>query len=64
MQTVEIPIRLLHRIVESEKTLHSLSEELEDFLLAQDPAFLKKMRSARHAHRLGKVRPLQEFLAA
>lgn len=64
MQTVEIPLKLLHKIVETERTLALVSDELEDFLLAHDPAFLKKMRSARRAHRLGKIRSLQEFLAA
>ena len=62
--TVEIPVRLLHRLVEVERSLASLSDELEDLILARDPAFLKKMRSARHAHRFGKTRSLEEFLAA
>jgi len=59
MQTVEIPVRLLHRIMETERTLLSVSDELEDFLSAHEPAFLKKMRSARREHRAGKTRPLQ-----
>ena len=37
--------------------------QMEDFLLAKDPVFLKKMRAARRAHRLGKTRSLQDFLA-
>ena len=64
MQTVEIPVRLLHRIMETERTLVSVSDELEDFLSAHDPTFLKKMRSARREHRAEKTRSLQEFLAA
>jgi len=64
MQTVEIPVRLLHRIMETERTLVSVSDELEDFLSAHDPMFLKKMRSARREHRAEKTRSLQEFLAA
>lgn len=64
MQTVEIPVRLLHRIMETERMLVSISDELEDFLSAHEPAFLKKMRSARREHRAGKIRSLQEFLAA
>ena len=64
IQTVGIPIKLLQKIVETERTMGSLSDELEDFLLAHDPSFLKKMRSARHAHRTGRTRSLQAFLAA
>ena len=64
MQTIEIPVKLLHRLVETERSFASLSEELEDFLLVHEPLFLKKMRSARRDHRTGKTRSLQEFLAA
>ncbi len=64
MQTIEIPIRLLQRLVETEQSFASLSEELEDFLLAHELTFLKKMRSARREHRAGKTRSLQEFLSA
>ncbi len=64
MQTVEISVRLLHRILEMERTLVLISDEMEDFLSAHEPAFLKKMRSAHREHRAGKTRSLQEFLAA
>ena len=64
VQMVEIPVKLLHRLVETERTLMALSDELEDFLLAKDPVFLRKMRAARKAHRGGKTRSLQDFLAA
>ncbi len=64
MQTIGVPVRLLHRIMETERTLGSLSDELEDFLSAHDPMFLKKMRSAHREHRAGKTRSLREFLVA
>ena len=64
VQMVGIPLKLLHRIAETERTLMVLSDELEDFLLARDPAFRRKMRAARRAHRAGKTRSLQDFLAA
>ncbi len=64
VQMVEIPRKLLKRIAETERAFRTFSDELEDFLLAKDPAFLKKMRVARKAHRLGKTRFLQDFLAA
>lgn len=64
MQTVEIPVKLLHRIVDTERTLALLSDELEDFLSAHDPAFVRKIRFARRAHQLGRTRSLEEFLAA
>jgi len=64
MQTIEIPVRLLHRIMETERTLGLILDEMEDFLSAHDPMFLKKMRSARAEHRAGKTRSLQRFLAA
>lgn len=63
VQMVEIPRKLLERIAETERVFRAFSDELEDFLLAKDPAFLKKMRAARKAHRLGKTRLLQDFLA-
>lgn len=64
IQTVEVPVKLLQGLVEAERTLISISDELEDFLLAHDPKFLKKMHSARRAHRAGKTRSLKAFLTA
>lgn len=64
VQMVEIPRKLLKRIAETERVFRVFSDELEDFLLSKDPVFLKKMRAARKAHRLGKTRSLQDFLAA
>lgn len=56
---VEIPKKPLKQIAEAERVFRAFSDELEDFLLAKDPAFLKKMRAARKAHRAGKAHPLQ-----
>ncbi len=63
VQMIAVPVKLLRQIAETERTLRFLSSELEDFFLARDPAFLKKMRSARRSHRAGKTRSLQDFLA-
>jgi len=64
VQMVEIPRKLLKRIAETERAFRVFSGDLEDFLLAKDPSFLKKMRASRKAHRLGKTRSLGTFLAA
>lgn len=41
------------------KDLSELLNTFEDFLLANDHVFLKKMRAARKAHRLGKTHSLE-----
>ncbi|MEW5766858.1 MAG: hypothetical protein AB1797_04425 [bacterium] len=62
-QTVQIPVELLTKMTKSLHLFEELSEELEDYLLTQDPAFIAKMRRARANHLSGKVRPLSDFLS-
>ncbi|MDI6791847.1 MAG: hypothetical protein QME81_03110 [bacterium] len=60
-QTVQVPVELLTRMTKSFHLFEELSEELEDYLLTQDPAFIAKMRRARDSHLSGNVKPLEEL---
>ena len=51
--TIEVPTDLLRRIVESETV-----DELEDWLLANDPEFIERMKQARRADLSVKTKPL------
>lgn len=42
------------------KAFQEMEDELEEFLLASDQAFIDKMRRSRKAHIAGNVRPFKE----
>ena len=54
--TVEIPLVLLERAIENETV-----DELEDWLLANDPEFIERMKHAQKAVLAGKTKPLLEL---
>lgn len=56
-----MPSSLLHRMSEVALGFEALQDELEDYLLSQDPAFLEQMRQARAHHREGETRPLEDL---
>lgn len=55
---VSIPVSLLQKMSEAAQAFEIFQDELEDFLLSQDTAFLARMRQARTHHVEGKTRPL------
>lgn len=59
-KTVAVPESLLKTLSRATQAFHELEDELEDFLLTNDPEFLAKMRSARASHLSGKTRPLND----
>jgi hypothetical protein len=60
-KTVEVPVSLLRKMARAATAFREFEDELEDFLLAQDDAFIGKAREARSAHVAGKVRSLDEL---
>jgi len=58
VETVSMPVSLLEKIVEAARALEAFEDELEDYLLSQDAAFVARMRQARVHHLEGEVRPL------
>ncbi|HUS69472.1 MAG TPA: hypothetical protein VM075_01680 [Anaerolineae bacterium] len=58
VQRVSIPVSLLGKIVEAARAFEALEDELEDYLLSQDAAFMARMRQARAHHVEGEARPL------
>ncbi len=60
-ETVAIPVSLLKKISLAANTFHELEDELEDFLLSNDPDFIAKMRQSRQEHLAGKTSPLSDL---
>jgi hypothetical protein len=48
----------VEKMLSAGKSFAEFSDELEDFLLAEDSEFVAKMRAARAAHLSGKAQPL------
>lgn len=57
---------MLHLILGGENRVQMVEilRKLLERIAETERAFLKKMRASRKAHRLGRTRPLQDFLAA
>ncbi len=58
---VPVPVSLLHKMSEVADAFEAFQDELEDYLLAQDAAFLARMRRARTQHLEGETHPLDEL---
>jgi hypothetical protein len=58
VERVSMPVSLLQKIVEAARAFEAFEEELEDYLLSQDAAFVARMRHARAHHVEGEARPL------
>ena len=57
-KTIDVPVSLIGKISKAAKAFEELEDEIEDFLLSKDPAFLEKMRRSRKAHLSGKTKTL------
>ena len=57
MQTISIPKHMVIKVLRASATFESLHEELEDYLIAHQPALVKTLRRARREHLQGKTRP-------
>lgn len=59
VDTVSAPISLLRRMSEAVEAFEELQDELEDYLLSQDPGFLARMQQARAHHLEGETLALE-----
>ena len=57
MQTVTLPRRVLEKVLLVYSDFEALQGELEDYLIASQPALVNKLRRAHREHLTGKVRP-------
>jgi len=57
-RTVAVPVSVLRKLRSATRAAAEAEDALEDFLLARDPRFLRKMRAARRSHRAGRTKPL------
>lgn len=57
-RTVSIPVSVLRKLQTAARAAAEAHDALEDFLLANDPQFLRRMRAARASHRAGRTKPL------
>lgn len=61
METVTLPRSLVEKMLTAGESFAKFTDELEDFLLAQDAAFIAKMRAARASHVAGETQPLAKL---
>ena len=48
--TINVPVKIFESMIKTYRTMEELHSEFEDFLLAHDKNFIKKMRKARNDH--------------
>jgi len=60
-ETVSIPKNIFESMLKAYKSIEQLQVEMEDFLLAHNEEFIKKMRKARKNHLRGNVRDIDEL---
>ncbi len=60
-QTVEISVDLCNKWLRAGEALDQWQDALEDFLIANNPGLLRRLRKAREEHLSGKTRPWGEF---
>lgn len=58
IDTVSIPLSLLQKMSEAAQAFEAFQDELEDYLLSQDAAFLARMRQAQAHHLKGETHSL------
>lgn len=58
LESVSVPVSLLKKMLEAARAFGAFEDELEDYLLSQDAAFVARMRQARAHHLESEARPL------
>jgi hypothetical protein len=61
VKSVEVPVSLLKKMARAAEAFSQFEDDLEDYLLSQDPQFVARMREARAAHLAGRVRSLADL---
>lgn len=59
LKTIPVPQRLFESMIEAYQKWEKFGDEFEDFILARDEKFIKKMRKAKKEHRAGKTKDLE-----
>ncbi len=57
MKTISLPKGVVVKVLKASAAFESLHDELEDYLIASQPALVRKLRQARREHLAGKTRP-------
>lgn len=57
MRTMNLPKRVVVKVLQASIAFEALHEELEDYLIASKPALVRILRRARREHLAGKTRP-------
>ena len=60
-QAIQVPQELVKRFVHATEAFDELQDAFEDFLIAHNPAFLKRLRKARREQLAGKTRSWKDF---
>lgn len=54
---VPVPHKLLEKFRSAAEHVRDAEDEIEDYLFARSPSFVKKLRAARRDHLRGRTRP-------
>jgi len=60
-QSVEIPVELFRKLIQTGEALDDLHNAFEDYLISINSPLLRKLRKARREHLAGKTRPFAEL---
>ncbi len=60
-QSVEIPVQLLKKLLQTGEALDDFHNAFEDYLISINSPLLRKLRKARREHLAGKTRPFAEL---
>ncbi len=60
-QTIEIPVDLYNKWLRAGEAVEQWRDAFEDFLIAKNPALVRRLRQARREHLSGKVRSWDDF---
>ncbi|HEV2382603.1 MAG TPA: hypothetical protein VG206_22780 [Terriglobia bacterium] len=61
-QTALPPAELFQKFIRAEEAIEDLRDAFEDYLIAQNPRLLRKLRKARREDLSDKTRPFSEFV--
>ncbi len=58
-QTVKLPKQVVVKVLRASAAFEAVYEELEDYLIASQPALVRGIRRARREHLTGKTQPFR-----
>jgi CHASE3 domain sensor protein len=61
-KTITLPQKTIDNLLDNLQKVQDAQDELEDYLLSQNPEFIERMRRARKDDLAGRTKPLEELM--